>query len=501
MKRQSDRSRFARQLVFQSVSICIFILIVVIFGYASYEDRQNAWRLGEQSVRNVARLAEQAIGREFELYDLSLQEVLDGLQDSQVMSLDPTMKAKILFDRSASADGLGYIIVTDRAGNIVIDSKSTDPRTGNLADREYFKYHLTHDDPQPYVSNPFLARYSGNVPTIALSRRISAPDGSFLGIVSGNMRIAHLESILQKVSLGTAGGLALRREDGTLIARSFPLPKMSVLHWEGSDPAQNAEASEGTFSRRTDDGLERLYAFRRIAGTSLILIAGVPVRDILGSWVLRTIILGCMIFATAASIVFLVVSLVREVARRASAERMAHLLAHTDGLTGVANRRAFDEALPRDMQNAARAGTHLSLLMLDVDWFKNYNDIYGHLSGDLALKQIAATLQGAIRIESDLLARFGGEEFAIVIAHDDPHGAAIVARRVLDAVGDLVIVHPASRFGHMTVSCGVATCASGGMSFQPETLIAAADAALYRAKSGGRNCVVDHAEWRAARAA
>lgn len=189
-----------------------------------------------------------------------------------------------------------------------------------------------------------------------------------------------------------------------------------------------------------------------------------------------------------------VLAIYRDITARKAAEdalRQAHeameLLARSDGLTGLANRRAFDDALAKEHARARREFKPLSLLLVDLDHFKKFNDAYGHLAGDDCLKRIAATLQAAARRPGDLAVRYGGEEFALILPATDAAGAWLVASGVVDAIRDLNIAHDASPRGVITASVGCATynCDLG----EPQELLRQADAALYRAKNQGRNTV------------
>ena len=187
------------------------------------------------------------------------------------------------------------------------------------------------------------------------------------------------------------------------------------------------------------------------------------------------------------------VSNMRDVSDRIETERklakaavaMAQLAA-TDQLTGVANRRRFNEQLDREWRRTARDESPLSLLLLDVDFFKIYNDTYGHQGGDDVLKAVAATIAGALRRPADLVARWGGEEFVVMLPATDVKGAIGVAEIVRAAIEALHIPHRGSACGFLTVSVGVAT-AYPCRSHAREPLIAEADANLYEAKRHGRN--------------
>jgi diguanylate cyclase (GGDEF)-like protein len=165
------------------------------------------------------------------------------------------------------------------------------------------------------------------------------------------------------------------------------------------------------------------------------------------------------------------------------------LLAAQDALTQVANRRGFDARYADEWNRCRRNGSWLSLVLADVDYFKAYNDHEGHPAGDQCLRDIAAALDGRLRRSGDLLARFGGEEFAILLPETPPTGAAKVAEELRATVEALQIPHPGNDASeYVTVSLGIASIRPGG-DHPPAMLVAAADQELYRSKSEGRNQV------------
>jgi diguanylate cyclase (GGDEF)-like protein/PAS domain S-box-containing protein len=182
-------------------------------------------------------------------------------------------------------------------------------------------------------------------------------------------------------------------------------------------------------------------------------------------------------------------SAVVETLRDQTDEKLAQIaleqLATRDGLTGLANRRCFDDTLHAEWARALRQKQPLSLLMVDVDNFKSYNDANGHLGGDECLKRIATAVASEMRA-NDLVARYGGEEFAVILPNQSLKGAAAVAERIRCRVEQLHLPHPLARTHQVTVSIGAAT-AIAGPDNDASQLIAIADAALYRAKHLGRN--------------
>lgn len=165
------------------------------------------------------------------------------------------------------------------------------------------------------------------------------------------------------------------------------------------------------------------------------------------------------------------------------------LVSSTDGLTGLLNRRRFDEILQEEWQRGLRSKTPISLLIVDVDHFKEYNDLYGHLGGDNCLKLVAQTLADTLQRCVDRLARYGGEEFAVILPNTEMAGAVQVANRMRRAMEQREVQHFASETcSVVTVSIGVRTVVPC-MESTPEHLIESADRALYRAKEKGRNQV------------
>lgn len=159
----------------------------------------------------------------------------------------------------------------------------------------------------------------------------------------------------------------------------------------------------------------------------------------------------------------------------------------TDSLTGVANRRAFDERMDAEWRRCGRAGLPVALMLVDIDHFKLYNDHYGHPAGDATLVQVAGAMQRAAARTQDLVARYGGEEFAILLPQLDARGAAGVARRLMDELEALDIPHAASPTStRLTASMGISSMVPGDLS-APGDLVQVADALLYQAKAGGRN--------------
>lgn len=172
-------------------------------------------------------------------------------------------------------------------------------------------------------------------------------------------------------------------------------------------------------------------------------------------------------------------------------------LSSVDGLTGIANRRYFDEVLKREWRRAKRDHQSIAIGLFDIDFFKNYNDTYGHLSGDDCLRKVAATISHTLKRPGDLVARYGGEEFVVILPTTNRSGALRVGEEIRVAIESLQIEHSSSPVKQsLTVSGGIASGIPGQCTdiTSPDQLVALADRALYQAKSAGRNIVLyeDH---------
>lgn len=158
-----------------------------------------------------------------------------------------------------------------------------------------------------------------------------------------------------------------------------------------------------------------------------------------------------------------------------------------DALTGIGNRRKFDSAVELTVRRAGRTGTGVGLVLIDVDHFKAFNDHYGHQEGDRCLRTVAQILEQSAKRATDIVCRYGGEEFAVVVTHTEPDGPARLAEVLRATIEKLSLEHAGSPCGTVTISAGAAFWepSSGGLS--PDTLVRAADSELYRAKDAGRN--------------
>ncbi|MET3823282.1 diguanylate cyclase (GGDEF)-like protein [Burkholderia sp. PvR073] len=484
------QSRSAAPYTIVVVGIVIACALMGLCVLQLFQSRNDARERASETSRNLGLIAERDIERNFELYDLSLQAVIEGLKRPDVMNAPASLRRAVLFDNAMTAEFLGSMLILDAGGNIVLDSANDVPRRGNFADRKYFTVHRDNPDAGLFVSDPFTSRLRGGSPSIGLTRRLSNPDGSFAGVVLIAVNLEYFHNLFAGLSLGQHGSISLIGSDGVMVMRQ-PYDARTI----GRDISQAATfkqfqtAPEGVFSETSSlDGVRRLYYFRHLPKLPLVIMVAEAEQDIYAAWRHRAATIGGLVGTFGAAFIAVSIMLGTQLRRRMRAESELVLLARTDGLTGLNNRRSFGEVLDREWRRARRARSVFSLLFVDVDRFKAYNDTYGHQAGDDALAAVARCIGENIRRPADTAARYGGEEFVVLLPDTPETGAAQIAERIRAAIDELALEHAGSEHGHVTASIGLA-------SWTPEedeeagSVIKAADEALYYAKATGRNKV------------
>jgi diguanylate cyclase (GGDEF)-like protein len=483
--------------VITGLSAAIALGIFALGAYLLVCARSNTWDRAERSSNNLVVALERDIARNIRLIDLSLLGVIEGMAEPGISEAAPQVRHRALFARAKDAEELGSVLVLDAYGTVVEDSTSVSPHRLNLADRDYFRVHMDRPDAGLYISRPFRSRLRENDASIAVSRRLPDKNGAFQGVVTGALRLDYLRRLFEHLDIGPKGSITLVRTDGRLLAR-HPFDDADLDRNLSGTGAFNrfSEAESGSFIARSAlDGTKRFYSYQHIKGLPLILAVNMAVDDVLDPWVRWSVTTGSLLallcIATATSCVLFRREMVRrEIAERAlkeSADELARM-ASTDALTGLANRRGFEIEIHWEWKRALRGGGPIALVMIDADFFKSYNDRYGHIEGDRVLRMLATCIGASVRRPGDCAARYGGEEFAALLPDTDLQAALVVAEGVRAAVKDLAVPHAGAPGGVMTVSLGVAVAwpCPGSVS---TGLVQAADAALYAAKRAGRDRV------------
>ncbi|GLS46432.1 sensor domain-containing diguanylate cyclase [Methylobacterium brachythecii] len=456
--------------------------MLVLSGLMLLDMRRDAWDKAEQTSTNLLQVIARDIARNVEIFDLSLQAVVENLRTPGIDGIDPAMRQLVLFDRAATARDMGVLLVIDEHGDIAIDASALPPRKANYADRDYFLAHKNRAGVGLYIGQPLISRLTGQR-MIPFSRRVDKPDGSFGGVVLGTMNLAYFSHLFDQIGLGQDGAINLYLRDGTRIMRQ-PFVDADIGASLAGTPifAKFTSQRSGTIVKTSvRDGIERYYTFTRIADLPLILNVALSTREIEADWWTKALVIGAAVLTLCGLAIALSLLFGRELGRRAAMQVELARLSRTDPLTGLANRRSFEDALDGAAKDARRTGLPVSLLVVDADHFKRYNDRYGHAVGDEVLRDLARRLSASVHRPNDMVCRVGGEEFVLLLPATDEAGALRVADEVHDQMKGLTVPSAGIGRGAVTVSIGVAS------GVDDPDLFRRADAALYEAKATGRN--------------
>jgi len=394
------------------------------------------------------------------------------------------------------------ITIYDRQGHWLMSSNRPIPAGANSSDRAYFIHHRDDPSREPFIGPPIRSR-SNQEWVITVSRRFNDDRGEFAGVVAVTLGVENFLRLFGKLDVGQDGAIGLSYTDGTLLVR-YPFREQDMGRNFSKSPIYAkylVDQSVGTASYTSSlDGVERLYAFRKSEKLPLITTVAIGKREALTAWRTEALLSAVVVAGLLGLTGLIGWFLILDIRRRTQIEgelriaqqqllgsnRQLELLAMKDALTGLANRRCFDQTLATEARRAQRDGSSLALLMIDIDYFKRFNDALGHVAGDACLQAVARVLDECVRRPSDLVARYGGEEFAVIMPATDIDGAAVVAQMIIERLQQANIAHPTSPVARVSLSIGIAA-ARGPQLDSVSALIECADQALYQAKTAGRN--------------
>ena len=480
----------------QLLTLGSVLLVIAIFSIVTFlliRERANAELSAARAANNIVQLIDADVLRNVELYDISLLGLIAASRREDLKSVSPTIRHLAYFDRATAAPYKGDILLLDNKGDVIADSASVEPRQGNYADREYFQSHVNNPAPGMFISPPFRARSAEHDWRISFSRRVSGSQGEFLGVAEAAMRLSYFDQLFNSLSIGRDSTVNLISKNGILLAQQPRLAEELIGKDFSNRPNFQRIVKEGNGSFTSMSDLyrdKRLSTFSKVGNLPLIVIVALSSDEVFSAWKRTAVVVSSATAALCVSLLWLTWVLRRELRRRHNAEHELAQLAATDALTGLANRRTLDQALRHEWFRAQRSGMPLSLMMIDADHFKAFNDRHGHQAGDEALRSLANVISAHVRRPADLAARYGGEEFSVILAETDSAGARQIAENIRKAVEQLPLVEGAD--GPMTVSIGISTWTTA-TDISLESLLFAADKALYQAKENGRNRVVDTA--------
>lgn len=467
--------------------VAALAMMLLAFGavcsYILLAERDAAKERANNAANSLAAALASEIYRNIESLNLSLDAVVEGMNRPDIAALPSELQRLVLFDRSVSAPQTGAILVLDSEGNIRQNSLGLDPTPLNLADRDYFLFHKRDPDAGTYISQPFVSRVSGEA-IVAVSRRLSDADGAFNGVVVGSLRLSYLKELFARVTLSAASNITLSSTEGVMLMRWPFRPEYIGQNIKQVDLYEELRRASVVNFEATSagDGIRRLISYSRVGDLPFVVGIGQPTSEVYAAWRQYAFLVALAILIMVGVTTGLTLYLAREFRRRDHAEMQLAALATTDALTGLKNRRHLDKTMAAEWQRARRERATLALIMIDVDFFKDYNDRLGHQCGDQVLKAVGEAMAQTVRSGVDVAARFGGDEFAVLLPGTAAASAAKVARRIRAVFDELCRKHNMAALG---LSIGVAAlpCTPGKA---PSDLLVAADQALYRAKARGR---------------
>ncbi len=490
---QRPRALFRLTVAFMVLVVTAFVLVE---GWRIWRDYRHAFETAHDSVVNLARAtaqhAEDAI-RQVDALTAMLAERLegDGMQNINV----PRIHA-LLQQQAAILPQLHGLFVYDANGNWIVTDKSVTPANANNRDRDYFIYHRTHLDTNVRIGAVVKSRSTDDY-IIPVSRRLNRPDGSFAGVMLGTVKVSYFVDYYGDFKIDHMGALVLALRDGTILTRR-PFDA-TVIGQSLADsviftkylPRGSAGVAE---VQAVVDGTRRLYGYRELDTYPLVVEAGLSREFIVQAWRNDVIKTGVILLMMLAGLGGLGVVVLRQLGERMLMEqeiRRAHQavrdMALTDSLTGLGNRRRLDMVLSIEIARARRQGSPLALAMLDIDYFKRFNDRYGHPAGDDCLCRVGRVIAQTVRRPADLAVRYGGEEFTILLPDTDAAAAGRIIQSVLDAIRELDIEHLDHPGGKVTASAGLMVSMPAQEVVTPASMIKTADALLYVAKHKGRD--------------
>ncbi|MBR8356445.1 GGDEF domain-containing protein [Burkholderia vietnamiensis] len=480
-------------LVVGTLGTVLTLIVLAISALTLWADRETAIEHAHDMSKNVAAVLAANISRTVETADRTLVVLAAAQNKPAIRNLDPEIRHDLLYSQTGSAQYITGMGIIDDRGKL-IDGRYAHTHHLDLSDRDYFTVQRNSPNVGLYVSAVYRTRSRAGVETIGLSRRISRPDGSFAGVALVAINLDYFNQLLQKLDIGAHGAASIIRVDGSWVARNPPssaargysLRKSMVF------PRMANEESGFYVAHSASDGVLRLYTFQRVPGTPFIAVVAPAMDDALAAWKRLSWIAG--LSSLSVSMAFCAGVWLLAFALRGRLEAESHLkeLTRTDPLTGLKNRRALDRTLDNEWHRLQRNDSSLSVLYVDADNFKAYNDTHGHAQGDLALAYLANCISKHVRRRGDLAARYGGEEFVVVLPDTDENSAMQIAEAIRAEVAGARPMDGNLPLAPFTVSVGYATARRSSFA-SLDALTKAADAALYEAKRKGRNCVMGHA--------
>lgn len=488
-----------QRVILRSVPYFAAAMILLMVGtnaYQTWTGYRSALDAARSTTENLAHSVGQHADDAIKDADILSMSVVERIEGDGFENIDRN-RLHLLFQRQVrSLPQLHGIFVYDEKGNWIVTDKDKVPASANNADREYFHYHKAHAGERVHVGPVITSRSTGEL-IIPVSRRINNKDGSFGGVFLVTLRVQYFSRFYADFRMDDQGVIVLADQNGTIMVRHPFDTNMIGRNIAKGDIFSKylPHASRGVHMVvAITDKVERMYGYERLNRYPLVVLAGKSKRAILASWyesLYGSLIMLCLILPIPVLFATLISRQIKTTLKVEDELRLAYAaveaIAMQDSLTGLANRRQLDVVLPAEIKRAKRTSQPLGVIMVDIDYFKRYNDYYGHPAGDLCIKAIANVLKNHARRAGNLAARYGGEELTVLLPSCDQAAVLAAAERIVESIRGLQIAHDDSPEGYVTVSVGAYSYSAFNKEVDASGLLKCADDALYAAKQAGRN--------------
>ncbi|ARJ40624.1 hypothetical protein B1H58_00515 [Pantoea alhagi] len=509
LNKADSESRAAKPVLRQMMLVFLLVIssaVIAINGWSLWSSWQRTLHLTEENARNLSvSLARQAEDTFLQI-DLTLQDVRDRINQGGIEQQAANLH-QLLMARKAALPPLDSIVIYHASGYPALSSSPVTLSKTSVADREYFRFHQRSPDSKLHIGDVVRSRVSGNM-VIPVTERLSNPDGTFRGVVMASIRLDYFRQVYDYYNLGERDLMALMKADANLVyirPYSEALINRNISLSPLFTQLLTTTASGAAIYRAAVDGRPRIFGYARLTNYPLVVTAGYDLQEVRQDWIADSIgfvLLNLVLLALLFLLGFIVLHHIRlnlhnQLELTRVRDQLTHMnrtlqnMALVDGLTGLANRRQLDWFIPRAMERAIKLHTPLTIVLIDVDSFKAYNDTYGHQAGDACLRNVADCLNRLPLRHDELIARYGGEEFMLVLTDKTQPEAHLIAMQAVRAVASLRMPHQASSVEEKVVTISI------GMHWQPRVFagvlpaefIDKADEALYQAKRRGKNRV------------
>lgn len=485
---QKDRGmrkfKKTRASIFSIISLLICFMWGMVFFW-SFSERERILDADSKILAQLrSALDEQTKGlfRTIELSLYSSERWIANHIDSDPAGSEEFINLVDGFRRLS--DNVVDIRIVSPSGGLQYIPKQSEYELANVSDREYFKVQFDNSTRGFYIGSPVKSRVTGKW-LIPISIPVNA-ESKYTAVVFAAIELDWIAKLHENSRIKPNGTILILSTEGKIITRSPFNEKLigkSILEYPEFSIHMQKESGTFLTDGSPTDGITRLVNFSKLNNYPLVVAVSSAMNDVLKPWKKQTMTVMGLCICVTVFVAFLWYHLIGAIRSKEKAQAKLEYQAKIDELTGLRNRRAFIEELNTEIERSHRYSRPLSLLMIDVDYFKKINDQYGHSAGDEVLRSMGKLFKDTFR-GLDIAGRIGGEEFCVILPETDIKSAAEAAERIRSRFEKLKITAGSNEIS-ATLSTGVSALLISDTS--PETIMERADKALYLAKDNGRN--------------